>query len=213
VRSRVRVVVADPHPVFLEGLTRGIREDRPDLEVVDTASDGRETLREIRGLRPDVALIEYDLPSFSGMQVLTALVREASPTRVVFVSARTDSETVYAAIAGGAAGWLTKAAYSHEIADAALAAHRGQTVLSPAVQPGIVDQIATRAGDAPPTVTPRERDVLTLIASGSTVNRVAERLGVSRATVKTHLQHLYEKLGVSSQAAAVAEAMRRELMD
>jgi two-component system nitrate/nitrite response regulator NarL len=213
VRPRVRVVVADPHPVFLEGLARGIREERPELELVGTARDGREVLDEIRKLRPEVALIEHDLPSLTGMRVLTALIRDGSPTRVVFVSARSDGETVYAAIAGGAAGWLTKDAGRHEIADAALAAHRGQTTLSPAVYAGVVDQMAIRQGDEPPPLTPREREVLTLIAGGSTVSRIAVNLGMSRATVKTHLHHLYEKFGVSSQAAAVAEAMRRGLIE
>lgn len=210
--GRVRVVVADPHPVFLEGLARGIKEGRPDLELVGAACDGRQVLRDIRQLCPEVALIEHDLPALSGMRVLTAVIRDASPTRVVFLSARSDGEIVYEAIAGGAAGWLTKDASGQEIADAALAAHRGQTILSPTVHAGIADEIATRAGEEPPLVTAREHEVLVLIADGLTVAGVAQRIGMSRGTVKTHLQHLYEKFGVSSQAAAVAEAMRRGLM-
>lgn len=198
--------------MFLDGLVRAIRDERPDLELVGTAQDGDEALHQIRELRPDVAIVEHDLPLLSGVRVLTAVRRDALATRVLFLSAHTDSGTVYAAIAAGAAGWLTKDANRHEIGDAVAAVHRGQTVLSPAVQAGVVDEIATRAGTEPPPLTTRERDVLALVASGRTVNGVAGELQMSRATVKTHLQHLYEKLGVSSQAAAVAEAIRRGFM-
>jgi two-component system nitrate/nitrite response regulator NarL len=199
--------------MFLEGLAHGIREGRPDLELIGLARDGEEALRQIRDLRPEVAVVEHDLPTLNGVRVLAAVRRDALPTRILFLSARADGETVYAAIAAGAAGWLTKDACRQEIADAVAAAYRGQTVLSATVHAGIADEIATRAGEEPPPLTSREREVLTLIASGNTVSGVAEALQISRATVKTHLQHLYDKLGVSSQAAAVAEAMRRGLME
>jgi two-component system nitrate/nitrite response regulator NarL len=210
---RVRVLVADPHPVFLDGLARGIREARPDLHLVGTAREGREALQGIRALHPQVALVEHDLPALSGVRLLTAVTREGLPTRVLFLSARADSELIYRAIAAGAAGWLTKASGHDEIGDAVAAAHRGQTVLSPALHAGLADEIATRASDDPSLLTVRERQVLSAIASGRTVSRTAADLGMSRATVKTHLQHLYDKLGVSSQAAAVAAAMRRGLIE
>jgi two-component system nitrate/nitrite response regulator NarL len=213
VLERVHVLVADPHPVFVDGLARAIRQERPDLKLVGTAHDGGEALRQIRDLRPDVAVVEHDLPSLTGMRVLTAVRREALATRVLFLSARMESKTIYDAIATGAAGWLTKSAECQEIGDAVVAVHRGQTVLSPAVQAEVVHEITTHAGLAPPPLSARERDVLALVATGHTVNGVAGELRVSRATVKTHLQHLYEKLGVSTQAAAVAEAIRRGLMD
>jgi two-component system, NarL family, nitrate/nitrite response regulator NarL len=213
VTARVRVVVADPHPVFLDGLERGITEERPDLQLVGAAHDGQDALRQIRELRPEVALVEHDLPVLNGVRVLTAITRESLPTRVLFLSARTDGETVYAAIAAGAAGWLTKDSDRQEIGDAVAAVHRGQTVLSPAVHAGVANEIATRAGEEPPPLTARERQVLALVATGHTVNGVADELRMSRGTVKTHLQHVYEKLGVSSQAAAVAEAIRRGLME
>jgi two-component system, NarL family, nitrate/nitrite response regulator NarL len=213
VQPRVRIVAADPHPVFLDGLACGIKEARPDLDLVATARDGREALRHIRQLRPEVALVEHDLPTLDGGCVLTAIRRDALPTRVLFLSARSDGEVIYAAIAAGAAGWVTKDANRQQIGDAVAAVQRGEMVLSPSVHAGVADEIAARAGDDPPALTSRERQVLVLIANGSTINRVAAQLGMSRATVKTHLQHLYEKLGVSSQAAAVAEALRRGLMD
>lgn len=211
--ARIRVLVADPHPMFREGLVRAIREARPDLELVGTASDGEEALRSIRALGPEVAVIEHDLPALSGSRLLTAVTRDGLPTRVLFLSARSDGDTVYAAIAAGAAGWLTKDAACDEIGDAVAAGHRGRTVLSPMLHAGLAKEIAVRAGEDLLPLTSRERQVLDAIASGCTVGRAADKLGMSRATAKTHLQHLYDKLGVSSQAAAVAVAMRRDLID
>jgi two-component system nitrate/nitrite response regulator NarL len=209
--DRVRIILADAHPVFLAGLTRSIRHGRPDLQVVASAGDGRVALRRISQLRPHVAVIEHDLPSVSGLRVLMAVTRDSLPTRVLFLSARSDGHAVHTAIQMGAAGWLTKDACDTTIAEAILAVHRGEIVVWPALYAGLADEIATRAGDEPP-LTPRERQVLELVAGGGTVQRVAVELGMSRSTVKTHLAHLYDKLGVTSQAGAVAGAMRRGLI-
>jgi two-component system nitrate/nitrite response regulator NarL len=211
VLSRVRLVLADRHPVFLEGLTRAIKEGRPDLELVGTAADGREVLALMRARQPDVALLEPDLPLLTGTRILLAVVREQLAVRVLFLATPREPRLVYDAIALGAAGWVTKDAPPDEIADAVLIASRGGTHLSPALQPAFLDELVARGGDA--SLTGRERQVLTVIARGHTVGGAGRELGMSRATVKTHLQHLYAKLGVSSQAAAVAEAMRRGWME
>jgi DNA-binding NarL/FixJ family response regulator len=142
---------------------------------------------------------------------LMAVMRDSLPTRVLFLSARSDGDAVHTAIEMGAAGWLSKVACDTRIAEAILAVHRGEIVVWPALYAGLADEIATRAGHEPP-LTPRERQVLELVAGGCTVKRVAVELGMSRSTVKTHLAHLYDKFGISSQAAAVAEAMRRGLI-
>ncbi len=211
-RERVRITLADGQPVFLDGLARSIRDWRPDLDVVAVAADGRRALRDIRRQQPDVALIERDLPSVSGLAILTAVRRDALGTRVVFLSACPDGDAVYEAIEMGAAGWLAKTARIHEIGDAIAAAHRGGIVLSPAMHAPFADEIATRRGEERP-LTPREREILTLLARGRTVNRVAAELGTSRATVKTHLEHVFEKLGTTSQAGAVASAIRQQLIE
>jgi two-component system nitrate/nitrite response regulator NarL len=212
VLTRVRLIVADRHPVFLDGLTRAMREARPDLEVVGTAADGRAAIGLVRALVPAVALLEHDLPVLSGTRVLAAVTRDQLPTRVLFLSTPGERRIVYDAIALGAAGWLTKDAGHQEIADAVVATARGGTVLSAGLQPGFVEEIGASGGE-PTVLTGRECQVLTVIARGTTVSGASQQLGISRATVKTHLHNLYEKLGVSSQAAAVAEAMRRGLME
>ena len=209
---RVRVYVADDHPMYREGLVRAIRE-RPDLEVVGESSDGWTALPEIRDLEPDVALLDVRMPGLSGTDVLNAIAREHLPTRVVFLSAHVDSDLVYRAVAMGAAGYLSKEADRATIFDAVAAAARGETVLAPEVQGGLATQIQLRETEARPVLSPREQEILRMIADGGSAPEIARLLHLSPSTVKTHLQSLYEKLGVSDRAAAVAEAMRRGLLE
>ena len=212
-RTRVRVVVADDHPLFREGIERAVRE-RPELELVGSAADGREALGLIRELEPLVAVIDLRLPNLDGLQVLNAVTRDDMPTRVLILSASGDPELVYRAVQGGAAGYFRKEADRHTILDAISAVARGGTVIDPALQAGVFDQIRARGTDEDrPILTAREREVLTLMAEGLSGPQIADRLIVALPTVKTHQARLYEKLGVSERAAAVAEAMRRGLLE
>jgi two-component system, NarL family, nitrate/nitrite response regulator NarL len=211
--ARVQVVVADDHPLFREGIERAVRE-RPDLELVGSAVDGREALERIRELTPRVAVIDMRLPELDGLQVLNAVTRDALPTRVLFLSASGDPELVYRAVQGGAAGYFRKEADRQVILDAIAAVARGATVIEPGLQAGVFDQIRARAGaEDRPILTAREREVLALMADGASGPQIADRLIIALPTVKTHQARLYEKLGVSDRAAAVAEAMRRGLLE
>jgi two-component system, NarL family, nitrate/nitrite response regulator NarL len=209
---RITVVVADDHPVYREGIVRAVKE-RPDLQLVGEMGTGREALGAIEELRPDVAVLDMRLPGLDGRQLLNAIEREGLPTRVLFVSAYVDSEIVYAAIGGGARGYLSKEATRQQICDAVAAVARGDTVLAPEVHQGLAREIQLRASDDRPVLTAREREILRLTAEGLSGPEIGRRLFLSPATVKTHLQHLYGKLGVSDRAAAVAEAMRRGLLE
>ena len=209
--ARVRVLVADDHPVFREGIVRAIK-DRPELELVGEAADGREALDMVRRLDPDVAVLDVKMPGLDGIQVVNAITRDGLRTRVVLLSAFVEGEVVYGAISSGAAGYLSKDADRQRICEAVSAVARGETVLSPEIQAGIAEQIRARGGDAPP-LSARERQVLELIAEGLTVAEIGERIHLSPGTIKSHLQSLYEKLGVSDRAAAVATAMRRGLLE
>ena len=207
------VLIADDHPLFREAIARVIAE-RPDLELVAEAADGRAALEKIRELEPDVAVIDVRMPELDGSDVLVALREEGMPTNVVFLSAFLDSKTVYDAVAAGANAYLSKEAETDEIVTAILAAARGETILGPEVQTGLAEQIRFREeNEARPRLSEREHEVLRLIAEGLSAPEIGERIHLSTATVKTHLQHLYEKLGVSERAAAVAEGMRRGLVD
>jgi two-component system nitrate/nitrite response regulator NarL len=207
------VLIADDHPLFREAIARVIAE-RPDLELVAEAADGRAALEKIRELKPDVAVIDVRMPELDGSDVLVALREEGLPTNVVFLSAFLDPKTVYDAVAAGANAYLSKEAETDEIVTAILAAARGETILGPEVQTGLAEQIRFREeSEARPRLSDREHEVLKLIAEGLSAPEIGERIHLSTATVKTHLQHLYEKLGVSERAAAVAEGMRRGLVD
>jgi len=207
------VLIADDHPLFREAIARVIGE-RSDLELVAEAADGRAALEKIRELQPDVAVIDVRMPELDGSDVLVALREEGLPTNVVFLSAFLDSKTVYDAVAAGANAYLSKEAETDEIVTAILAAARGETILGPEVQTGLAEQIRFREeNESRPRLSDREHEVLRLIADGLSAPEIGERIHLSTATVKTHLQHLYEKLGVSERAAAVAEGMRRGLVD
>jgi two-component system nitrate/nitrite response regulator NarL len=210
--ARVRVLIAEEHPLYREGVVRAIRE-RPELELVGEASDGRKALDMIRELRPDVAVLDVKMPELDGLQVANAVVRDSATTRVLMLSAFVDRQIVFQAVAAGAAGYLSKDADRLEITDAILAVNRGDTVLAPEVQAGVAAEVRSRWRPDVPSLSERERQVLEMVAEGMLAPEIGRRLYLSPATVKSHLQSLYEKLGVSDRAAAVAEAMRRGVLE
>ena len=129
------------------------------------------------------------------------------------LSAFTDSGLVYEALQTGASGYLPKEAKRDEIVDAVLACARGETVLPAELTAGLVSELRVRRASDTPVLTDREREILNMIATGKSLPEIAKELYLGVTTVKTHVQHLYEKLGVSDRAAAVAEAMRRRLIE
>ena len=198
--------------MFRDALVEAINS-RADLELVGTAEDGRAAIEEIRRLEPEVALVDMRMPELDGAQVLNAVVRDIIPTRVVFLSTHTDSGMVFDLLARGAAGYLDKASSAEEVCNAIAAAARGDTVLSPSIEGEVLHQIRVRAADVGTKLTPREQEVLRLVAEGQSAPDIAAQLYIETSTVKTHLQNIYEKLGVSERAAAVAEGMRRGLVE
>jgi two-component system nitrate/nitrite response regulator NarL len=212
VTKRVQVFVAEDHPLYLEAVENAIRH-RPDLELVGSAADGRLALEEIRRLQPQVALLDMRMDGLDGSEILNAIVRDGIPTRVVFLSTYTESGLIYDMLARGAAGYVEKASSSEEICDAIVAVSGGETVLSRTVEGGVLQQIPLRAAERAVTVTAREREVLGLVAEGLSASEIASRLFIEPSTVKSHLHNIYEKLGVSERAAAVAEGMRRGLLE
>jgi two-component system, NarL family, nitrate/nitrite response regulator NarL len=210
--DRVRVLVADDHPVYREGIVRAINE-RPELELVGEAGDGHEALDGIKELKPDVAVLDIRMPGLDGTQVLAAIRRDSTSTEVLFLTAFMEPELAYRTVADGAKGYLSKSAARQEICDAIVTVARGGTALAPEAQEGIAQeiQVRERAGGRP-ELTARESEVQ-LIAAGLSAPQIAEQIHLSTTTVKTHLHTLYEKLGVSDRAAAVAEGMRRGLLE
>jgi two-component system nitrate/nitrite response regulator NarL len=210
--GRIRVLVADDHPLYREAVVRAVRA-RPEFELIGQAEDGRAALGAIRENTPDVAVVDVEMPSLGGLEVVRAVNRDSLETRMVLLSAHLESDTVYAAVQAGVSAYLSKAWPAERICDALLAVARGETILPGEVQAGLAAAIRNNAATARINLTPREKDVLAGLAGGKSAPTIAAELHVSTATVKTHLKTLYEKLGVSDRAAAVAEAMRRGLIE
>jgi two-component system nitrate/nitrite response regulator NarL len=183
------------------------------VEVVAEAADGRAALAAIREHAPDVAVVDYRLPGLDGIDVVHAVTRDRLATRVLMLSAHTDGAIVYKALQKGAAGFLPKESRREQIVDGVLACARGEAVLAPEVAGGIAAEIRLRAADDAPMLSEREREILVRIADGRSLPEIARELYLGVTTVKTHVQRLYDKLGVSDRAAAVAEAMRRKLIE
>ncbi|MCK1798417.1 response regulator transcription factor [Streptomyces sp. XM4193] len=186
----------------------------PDFSVLGEAADGIAAVELAAALDPDVVLMDLRMPGGSGIDAITELVRRGLRCRVlVLTTYDTDSDTL-PAIEAGATGYLLKDAPRDELFAAVRAAFKGRTVLSPAVASRLISRVRAprTATDAQPPLSERELEVLRLVAKGSSNRDSARTLFISEATVKTHLTHIYTKLGVSDRAAAVAVAYDRGIL-
>jgi two-component system nitrate/nitrite response regulator NarL len=208
VSNPVRVLAADPHPLYLEALARAVRQCA-ELQLVGEVANGRAALAWILEVLPDVAVLGAGLPGLDGHRVLRALVRDRTGTRVVLLG----EDRAYDAIAAGAAGCLSKCATSLQICDAVRRVARGEVVIAREVQSAVAAGIRLREQAGEALLTVREREILALVARGMTAPEIGSSLHLGRATVKTHMRHVYEKLGVSNGPAAVAQGMRRGLLE
>jgi two-component system, NarL family, nitrate/nitrite response regulator NarL len=208
----LRVLIADDHPLFLFAIAHSVNS-RPELELVGQARTGREAIATALETRPELAVLDVDMPDLGGLEVLHALTREGLTTRVLFVSGNLDAQISYDLIEAGASGVLDKSAMPDQIGDSLVRIANGETVLAPTVQSALMRAVRDRR-DRPTTVlSPREGEVLEFLAAGLSAPQIARELHLSPSTVKTHLQRLYARLEVSDRAAAVAEGMRRGLIE
>ncbi|MEV6172935.1 response regulator transcription factor [Streptomyces sp. NPDC051954] len=206
--AEITLLIVDDHPVVRDGL-RGMFESAPGFTVLGEASGGVEAVEKAAALDPDVILMDLRMPGGAGVDAIRELTRRSARAKVlVLTTYDTDSDTL-PAIEAGATGYLLKDAPRDELFTAVRAAAEGRTVLSPAVASRLVS--AVRAPGNEP-LSAREREVLTLVAKGTSNREIARVLFISEATVKTHLTHLYAKLGVKDRAAAVATAYERGIL-
>ena len=207
----MRVLVADDHPAMRNALARLVREHDA-LELVGEAADGEQAIGMIDALAPDVALLDVRMPRLDGLGLLRRVRSEGSSVRVLLISGSDDSEIAHEAIGQGASGFLSKDCEEDEICEAIIAVANGRSVLSVGLQSGVLDRIRERAVAAV-QLSRRERELLELAAEGLTTAEMAKRMYLSPNTVKTYWQRLYEKLGASGRASAMAEAIRRGLLE
>jgi DNA-binding NarL/FixJ family response regulator len=213
----VRVVIADDQRVVREGLE--LMLDLLDgIEVVGTAADGEEALAVVARHRPDVVLLDLRMPRLDGVEATRRLVAGEPGVGIVALTTYADDETVIAALQAGARGYLTKDAGAEQIRAAIERVAAGEAALDPAVQRHLVAAVAegeseprAAARELPDGLTPREAEVLGLIADGLSNAEIADRLVVSGATVKSHVNHLFAKIRARDRAQAVAYAYRNGL--
>lgn len=206
--SPIRLLIVDDHPVVRDGL-RGIFSGEPTYEVLGEAADGAEAVAMAEKLRPDVILMDLHMPGMDGVKAIRELVKRGSPARILVLTTYDQDSYVLPAIEAGATGYLLKDAPREELMRAVRAVAEGKTVLSPSVAGKLVSQVRGPQREA---LSPREMEILRLIAAGNTNREIARKLFISEATVKTHLLHIYEKLGVPDRAAAVSAAYQRGLL-
>lgn len=204
--------VAFDHPMFMQALVDAVRQ-HPDLELAGAATTGPEALEGIRAAAPDVAVLDMQLPALDGREVLEHAAGDGLRTRFMFLTSDMGSGRVYAAVAAGASGYLSKTVDGDAICDAIAAVAAGAVVLSPEAQSTLAGAIREREAHERPALTARERAVLSLCAEGLSTREIAVRLGVASATVKAHLQSIYHKLDVPDRTSAVAAALRRGLLE
>ncbi|MFH9292707.1 response regulator [Streptomyces sp. NPDC017520] len=208
----ISLVVVDDHPVVRDGL-RGMFAAAPGFEVLGEAANGVDALAVVAGLDPDVVLMDLRMPGGGGVAAIAELTRRGARSKVlVLTTYDTDSDTL-PAIEAGATGYLLKDAPREELFAAVRAAADGRGVLSPAVASRLMTRVRTPTADpAGAALSAREREVLVLVARGTTNREIAAELFISEATVKTHLTHVFAKLGAKDRAAAVAVGYDRGIL-
>ncbi|WP_438854685.1 response regulator [Agromyces sp. M3QZ16-3] len=212
----IRVVVADDHPIVRAGIV-GLLESEPGIEVVGEAVDGAEAVALATELRPDLVLMDLRMPVLDGAAATERILAsaDAAVTRVLVLTTYETDDHILAAIEAGASGYLLKAAPQEEILAGIRSVAAGETVLAPSIAAKLVARVRSGAAAtaAPgPTLSPRELEVLRLVAGGRSNPEIGRALHIGEATVKTHLIHVFEKLEVSDRTRAVTRAMELGLL-
>ncbi|HKA87327.1 MAG TPA: response regulator transcription factor [Haliangiales bacterium] len=209
----IRVVLADDHNIVRAGL-RALLQGLPDVEVVAEAADGREALAAVAAHRPDVALIDIAMPGLNGLEAAARIAKDAPGTRVVILSMHSGESYVAQALRVGVSGYVLKDAFSDELPVLLRSVMRGETYLSPGISKQVVDRLRARLdeGDtSPDALTPRQREILQLLAEGKSTKEIAHLLGVSVKTVETHRAQIMERLDIHDLPGLVKYAIRAGL--
>jgi DNA-binding NarL/FixJ family response regulator len=203
----IRVLVADDHPIVRSGIV-ALLQTADDVEVVGEAATGLEVVERARELAPDVVLMDLRMPGIDGDEATARILSERAATHVLILTTYESDDSILTAIEAGASGYLLKAAPQDEILAGVRAVARGEVALAPRIAALLVQRVKTPAI----SLSPRETQVLRLVAAGKSNPAIAAELFVGEATVKTHLLHVFEKLNVSDRTRAVTRAMELGLL-
>lgn len=203
----IRVVVADDHPIVRSGIV-ALLQTASDVEVVGEATTGAEAVELATRLKPDLVLMDLRMPGMNGDEATAKILAATPNVRVLILTTYESDDSILTAIEAGASGYLLKAAPQEEILAGVRSVARGEVALAPSIAALLVKRVKTPA----PTLSPRETEVLRLVAAGHSNPAIARALFLSEATVKTHLLHVFEKLEVSDRPRAVTRAMELGLL-
>jgi DNA-binding NarL/FixJ family response regulator len=204
-RTRIRILSLDSHPLFREGIARIIREE-PDMALVSQASTVQEAIQQYREHRPDITLMETQLPDLGGIEALIAIRAEFPAARILVLTASDRDVEVQRALKAGASGYLLKNTPPSELLQEIRKVHSGQKV----VQAELAAKLAEHIGEE--TLSARELEVLALVAAGNRTRDIGEQLCIAEETVKVHLKHIREKVGAKDRTEAIAIAVRRGII-
>ena len=204
----IRLLIADDHPVVRDGL-RAMLATQPDMELVGEAATGTEAVTQARAMRPDVVLMDLQMPGLDGPGAIATLREQAPEVRVLVLTTYGTDADITRAVDAGATGYLLKDAPREQLFGAIRAAARGESVLSPLVATRVLGRMRAPAEEA---LSPRELEILQAVARGLSNKDIGRQLYVSEATVKTHLLRVFSKLGVDDRTAAVTVALERGII-
>ncbi len=205
--KKIRIVVVDDHGLFRAGLV-SLLTTFPEFEIIGEAGDGREALAVIEATRPDVVLLDVNMPIMGGVEMVEAIQKNDAPSILMLTISKHD-EDLFGAIAAGADGYLLKDAEPDELRRAIILVAEGKSVLSPEVTSRVLKAVSSSHGIPPDiALSKREMDVLKCLGRGMTSSQIASELFISENTVKTHVRHILEKLEASNRAEAVSRAIQ-----
>jgi len=207
----MRVLIADDHGIVRSGV-KLLLDRQPDIEVVAEAEDGVEAVAKVIELRPDVAVLDVSMPRMTGIQATHEIKRQTPDTQVLILSMHDDERYLFEALRAGAAGYVLKRAADQDLVDAVRAAGRGEPFLTASAQQTLIRDFLDR-GDEPQELSPREQEVVKLIAEAHTNREIAEILHLSEKTVESHRARVLQKLGMRDRVELVRYAIRRGLVE
>jgi two-component system, NarL family, response regulator NreC len=207
---RPRVLVADDHVIMTQGLGRLLEGE---VEIVATASDGQQLVDRARQHRPDIIVSDVNMPGMSGLDAMRRLKADGFRSKFIFLTLHTDSRLASEAMRAGASGYLLKHAAAEELIEAIHAVMAGHTYLTPLMTRDVLLAIGEPDGVQSPALTPRQLDVLRLIAAGKRMKEIASELNISVRTVETHKQDLLQTLSLETTADLIKFAVRQGLVD
>jgi two-component system response regulator NreC len=214
--NKIRVLLADDHTILRDGI-RALLDDQADIEVIGEAEDGLSTVKMVAKLKPDVVIMDIAMPILNGLEATRQIQRDYPQVKVLILTMHENEEYIRQVLAAGALGYVLKDAAAHDLLGAIRAVHRGEAVLSPAITRLVIEDYL-RWGDIRPAdisngLTPREREILQLIAEGYTNKEIAEILNLSVKTIQSHRSNLMNKLDLHDRGELIKYAIQKKIID